>query len=300
MTSSGFPVHAVTPPSREENVVADINSLSDLKYRIQELLQSTLDHSSITVMQEKLLLKQRSSYHFVIQTEEPRSTSDSINVIWCYLGPDRLWHVKSWIRTQIELLLAYLEMLFQEITISRQNLEAFVAKCEQVEVDTDEVASAEQKLQQIQQYIRDFEERMASNIEPLTLNSLFLCGRGPLFSLVQMSVLTLGPVMFNREKSLPSYNSICLFWYIVGEQSEESGCVFRVEVKSVAPQEKLLREAICFNYVYSVQNLKPNTCYKFTVKRMPKITLVYEPWIDTLHLKTLSSRQQNKGSKGCQ
>lgn len=49
MVAAGFPVHAVTPPSREENVVADINSLSDLKYRIQELLQSTLDHSSITV-----------------------------------------------------------------------------------------------------------------------------------------------------------------------------------------------------------------------------------------------------------
>ncbi|RVE72871.1 hypothetical protein OJAV_G00043260 [Oryzias javanicus] len=281
---------------REEDVVADMNSLPDLKSRIQELLHSTLDNSSITVMQERLLLKQRSAYHFVIQSEEPRFTS--IKVIGNFLGPNRLQNVKDWMKTQIELLLASLEMLYQEITISRQNLEDFVAKCEQVEVDTDEVASAEQQLQQIQQHVKDFEAKMASSLQPLTLNSLFLLNMRPLcVSPVLMSMLTHAPVMFNKEKTLLTHNSTCLFWYIAGEQPEEPGCVFRVEVKWVDPEEKLLREAICFSYVYKVQNLKPDTCYKFTVRRMVNNTSVYEAWIDTLHLKTLRSRQQKKAQK---
>uniref|UniRef100_A0A3P9ILU5 DUF5581 domain-containing protein n=1 Tax=Oryzias latipes TaxID=8090 RepID=A0A3P9ILU5_ORYLA len=246
-------------------------------------------------MQERLLLKQRSSYYFVIQKKDVRpwenqqeSTSMSINMLGSHLGSSRLQHVKDWMKSQIVFLLAYLEMLFQEIITSRKNLEAFVAKCEKAEVDADEIASAEQQLQQIQLHLRDFEARMASNLEPLTLNSLFLLHtRGSLTHQSQMSVVTLGPVMFHREKALLTHKSVCLFWYIAGEQSEEPRRMFRITVKSAAPGGKLWREAVCCNYEHCVQNLQPDTYYTFTVKRITNFTLVHVPWTDTLHLKTL-------------
>ncbi|RVE73655.1 hypothetical protein OJAV_G00033450 [Oryzias javanicus] len=181
MTSSGFPTHDLTSPSTEEDTVAHITSLPNPMDQIWRLLNTELNHSAFAVMQEKLLLKQRSSYFYTIQNDNVRaledqqeSTSSPIDMLVSHLGPHRFQRVESWLTSQVVIFLTYLEMLLQEITISRQYLEAFTAKRMQVGVNADEVVSAEQQLKQIQEHMSNFEARMGKIIEPLTLNSLFL------------------------------------------------------------------------------------------------------------------------------
>lgn len=295
MTHSGFPTYDLTSPNTEEDIVPHTINLPDLMNQICELLQTSLNHLSMTVMQEKLLLKQRSSYYYTIvkdhlRPQEDQQESTSVSFVKSHLGPDRLQGVTRWASSQVMIFLTYLEMLLQKITINRQNLEAFIAKWQQVGVDVDEVVSAEQQLQQVQQHMTDFETRMARSIEPLTLNSLFLLQmRNSFLPRVQMLVVDRGPVMFHRDKLLISPNSVYLFWYIAGEQSEEPQCVFEVVVKTPSPHIQILREAVCLNYEYGVENLMPDTCYTFTISRVFSSTRVYQRWTDTLTLRTLSS-----------
>lgn len=215
----------------------------------------------------------------------------SDSVLRSLIEQPRLQHAMTLANTQVKLLLKLLEMLYQEIIKGCQQLEAFIIKYDQGLVDSDMAASTQQKLQQTQQYVKDFESRMTQNFGPLDLQNHLIWSTAidPLPQLTASLAIKM-PVMIDRFESCATSDAVHLCWAVAGQQSMEPNQQFEIHVKSrhptTAEHERFTK------YMYQscniqVNNLTPDRYYQFSVKRVDTFNLVFGLWIDTIILKTL-------------
>ncbi|CAK6966083.1 fibronectin type III domain-containing protein 11-like [Scomber scombrus] len=278
-----------------QEVSSQNDALLDLRNQITHLFCTRLNANSITVLQEKLRLMQRSSYYLEVQhdlppTEEQQQTLNlSDSTVLSLIDHWRLEGALTLANTQVKLLLSLLGMLYEEIIRSCRELEVFIIKCNQGLLDSDMAVSMQEKLRQTHQYLDDFESRMTRNLGPLDLpNQLIMnTGQHPMAKLSASLAIKM-PVVFDRCKSHVTSYTAHLFWEVATQQSEELGQEFEILIKSLHPtadQGEFIKTT-CQSYCIQFSNLTPDSYYQFSVKRVDVLNLVYELWTDTIILKT--------------
>ncbi|XP_018523066.1 fibronectin type III domain-containing protein 11 [Lates calcarifer] len=282
-----------------QEVRTQMDTVSDIRDQIVQLLYTRLSNNSVKVMQEELQLMQRSSYYLEIQRNDLVPTGDqqehisqlSDGTVWSLIDQQKLQSAVTMANTQVKLLLTLLGLLYQEIIRGCQDLQDLIVKYDQGLVDSDTTATMQQKLQQTHQYVNDFKRTMTQNLCPLDLQTQLIPNTGnfPVPRLSASLALKI-PVVFDRFESYVTSNSVYLCWGVKGEQSKDPNQQFEIHVKSLHPnmdEHGQLSKSICQSYDTQVTNLISDRYYQFSVKRVDTVNLVYGMWIDTIILKTL-------------
>lgn len=242
---------------------------------------------------------QRSSYYLEIQRNDLLSTADqqqqtlnsSESTVLSLIDQRRLGCAMTLANTQVKLLLTLLGMLYKEIISGCRELEVFMIKCDQGSVDSDIAASMQEKLQQVHQYLNDFESRMTRNLGPLDLQNQLILNTGhyPVPQLSASLVIKM-PVIFDRCASRVTSNTAHLCWEVTNQQSKEPCQEFEIHIKSLHPtvDQGQFIKSTCQSYSIQFNNLTPDRYYQFSVKRVDAVNLVYGLWTDTIILKTVS------------
>ncbi|XP_034725936.1 fibronectin type III domain-containing protein 11-like [Etheostoma cragini] len=276
-----------------------IDPLQDLGNEILQLLCTRLNDDCIMTMQEGLRLMQRSSYYLEIQgddlpptADEQQQTVHSYNsTVWSLVDQQRLRRAMTLAKTQVKLHLTFLGLLFEEIIRGSQELEAFVLNYNRGLVDSDIAAPTQERLHQTHQYLNAFESRLNWKLGPLDLQNQLIHNTGGLpIQLLSVSLAKKMPVIFNRFETRTTSNNVHLCWEVACEQSQELNQEFEIHVKSFHPtiaEYCQFTKSTCKSYNIEVNNLIPDRYYKFSVKRVDSVNLVYGLWVDTLILKTL-------------
>ncbi|KAF3689383.1 Fibronectin type III domain-containing protein 11 [Channa argus] len=276
-------------------------TLPVLQHQIQLLLSSRLSDNSLMAMQKKLQLMQRSSYYLEIQCENlppaahlhQHTMNLSECTVWSLLDHQRLQEAITLANTHVKLLLKVLEMLYQEILSSGQELKAFAVKHEGSVADCETTAFMQQKLQQIQQHVNDFYMRPTRNLDTLKLQNQLIPIMDhhyhPPLQFTASLVIKM-PVVFNRSESRASSNSVHLCWEVVDELSKDPNEEFVIHIKNLYTNTDELEQFSKSTYQYSIQvnNLISDTLYQFSVKRVDRVNLVFGMWTDTIIMKTLA------------
>ncbi|XP_042353336.1 fibronectin type III domain-containing protein 11-like [Plectropomus leopardus] len=281
-----------------KEVSTQMDSLTDLRNQILQLLCTTLSDHSFMVIQKELQVMQRSSYYLKIECDDLQPSLEeeepfldfSDSSMWHFLEQRRLQHAWSQAHTHVKILIYFLGMLYKEIFRGCRELEAFIVEYNQGLVDSDTAASIKQKLQQTHQYVNKFKRKVTWNIGPLNLQKKLFYHVDNIPIQLSASVVVKMPVIFNRLKSCVTSTAVHLFWDVEGEQSQELDQQFEIHIKSLQPtnaEQGQLTSCKCQSYDTSVNELVPDTYYEFSVQRADAVNLVYGWWLDTITLKTL-------------
>uniref|UniRef100_A0A665SVW9 DUF5581 domain-containing protein n=1 Tax=Echeneis naucrates TaxID=173247 RepID=A0A665SVW9_ECHNA len=250
-----------------------------------------------------LLLMQRGSYYLEIQCEVVLDLSD--DTLWSMIDQQRLHAAKAMAKTQVQLLLIYLEMLYQEILKDCRELQAFVEKHSQGLVDAHTAASIQQRLQQTHQDLKDFERRLTKSLGPLNLQNPLIRDVGNiLYPEISALLVIKMPVIFDRCRSHASLTStsVYLCWEVAGQHFMEPDEQFEICIKSLRPNaddNMDVMKYVCESHYIYVNQLISDRHYEFSVKRIDTTKLVYGVWTDTIILKTMniSSHQAHESEE---
>ena len=137
-------------------------------------------------MHRKLRLLQRSSFYLEVRLDEGPAAEGQQplgTAVSSLTDKRRLQRAMALGRTQVTLLLTVMGQLYQVITRSCRELEAFIMKYKQGLVDSDMAASMQQKIQQRRQHVHDFDTRLTRNCGPLNLQNQLASNTGNLHTL---------------------------------------------------------------------------------------------------------------------
>ncbi|KAK5871886.1 hypothetical protein PBY51_012626 [Eleginops maclovinus] len=269
-------------------------TVQDLYNQILHLRSTALSDNSIMVRQRKLRLLQRSSFYLEIRVDEMPAAAEGEqpldNAVSSLTDERRLQRAMALGRTQVKLLLTVMGQLYEVITRSCRELEAFIVKYKQGLVDSDMVASVQQKTQQALQHVHDFDTRLTRNCGPLNLQNQLAASTANLQTLKLSALLSFkAPVTFDQVKSRVTSNSVHLFWEVEHSSSKELNQMFEIHIENCHPtladEAKLIYA--CKSYELLIDVLEPDRNYKFSVRRVHASNLLYGLWMDSINLKTL-------------
>ncbi|XP_078006022.1 LOW QUALITY PROTEIN: fibronectin type III domain-containing protein 11 [Phascolarctos cinereus] len=105
---------------------------------------------------------------------------------------------------------------------------------------------------------------------------------------IRLMLSTKMPVMFDRKESVAHHDWASLRWFVTIQPAVPEQFELRFKLLEPRSQQErvqcgVIPVATC---TFDIRNLLPSRTYKFTVKRVESYTLVYEPWRDSLTLKT--------------
>ncbi|XP_036604372.1 LOW QUALITY PROTEIN: fibronectin type III domain-containing protein 11 [Trichosurus vulpecula] len=105
---------------------------------------------------------------------------------------------------------------------------------------------------------------------------------------IRLMLSTKMPVMFDRKESVAHHDWASLRWFVTIQPTVPEQFELRFKLLEPRSQQErvqcgVIPVATC---TFDIRNLLPSRTYKFTVKRAESYTLVYEPWRDSLTLKT--------------
>lgn len=226
---------------------------------------------------------QRSSFHLGIHQQPTLQFADSM--LWGLINHQRLTRVMKDATDIVNLLLNFLETAFADIIEGHQELEAFIIKYKDCVVDSDMAASMQQTLQRTFEYLNDFESRITWNHVPLKLRLHLQHEYTAHIPKLFTSLIIKGPVIFDRSALCVTSNIVHLHWEVAGQQSEVPDEEFEIWVKSLDTDEEF-RQSTCQSYNIQIDDLLPDTQYRFSVKRADDTGLLCGQWTDNIVLKT--------------
>ncbi|XP_012295858.2 fibronectin type III domain-containing protein 11 [Aotus nancymaae] len=105
---------------------------------------------------------------------------------------------------------------------------------------------------------------------------------------IRLMLSTKMPVMFDRKESAAHQDWARLRWFVTVQPATPEQYELRFRLLDPQTQQEcaqcgVIPVAAC---TFDVRNLLPNRSYKFTIRRAESATLVYEPWRDSLTLRT--------------
>ncbi|XP_034056023.1 uncharacterized protein LOC117535607 [Gymnodraco acuticeps] len=271
----------------------EIRTLPDLCNQILHLRSTIPSDSSVMVMHRKLRLLQRSSFYLEIRLDEVPAAEGQQpldTAVSSLTDERRLQRAMALSRTQVTLLLTVMGQLYQVITRSCRELEAFIMKYKQGLVDSDMAASMQQKIQQTRQHVHDVDTRLTRNCGPLNLQNQLASNTGNLHTLQLSALVSFKmPVIFDRVKSSVLSNGVHLFWEVACVSSKELYQMFEIHIESCHPTTADNAKLIyaCQSYDLQLSLLEPDRNYKFSVIRVNAVNLLYGLWMDSIILKTL-------------
>lgn len=266
--------------STEKTSLSDPTLLCELRMKTLHLFNTNLSEHSIKEMSDSLQKLNQSCFYLEM----------AAGPLWALVDQQRLHGAANVARTQVELLLALLDMLLEEIICTRQELQAFLVCCEQGTVDAHLVKTTQHTLSRIYDYIKDFHTRPAVSLGPLELDNHLIPNHGNTpMPQIMVSVCPKPPVMFDRAQSYVKATTVVLVWGFSDEKDQEPNPQFEIIVKALHPSvaehgeySTYLTQAYCC----TLEHLTADCTYQFSVKRPDVYTLVYTRWMDTITFTT--------------
>ncbi|XP_068451055.1 fibronectin type III domain-containing protein 11-like isoform X2 [Clinocottus analis] len=278
--------------SEAQAVRFQMDGLPDLYKQIQQLLCTTLSEHSFMVRQEELRIMQRSSFYLEIRRYDHHENTQRVSdtKLWSLLDKQRQRSIMTLAYNRVELLLALQELLYEELIEGCKELKAFVDRYDQGLADGDAAAQAQQRFLRTHQDLKDFESRMTRDAAKLYQQNQCTPNDGhPPGIPLSISLIIKMPVMINRLKSRVTSNVVHLYWEVADMQSEDQKQMFQIQIKCLpqtcAEQEDVYDYTTCQQHYLKISDLKPKRDYEFSVRRLDRMTLVREKFVDTISLR---------------
>ncbi|NXL93115.1 FND11 protein, partial [Alectura lathami] len=255
-------------------------------------LQCKLSLQLLEEYQKRLELLRKCYYylevlptHVVQRDQNHLSTPTSIFQI---MDPWKFQRVKRQGRTQVEIQLQLLTELLEQLQRGRQELACYMETCD--------VATFLSKWDLIMQRQSDLSGMMTSFVslqekrQLHTRDHLVPCTvvRGAKAPNISLFLSRKMPVMFDRTESVAHENWANLRWFTEDQESHPERYELHFRLLKNGTQQALGHcglVAVTSN-TCAVCGLLPDRSYEFMIRRVETYTLVYEPWHDTIILKT--------------
>uniref|UniRef100_A0A8C6U8S3 DUF5581 domain-containing protein n=1 Tax=Neogobius melanostomus TaxID=47308 RepID=A0A8C6U8S3_9GOBI len=232
------------------------------------------------MMRQQLQLLQRSSFYLELD-----------DTVWPLLEQQRLQEALRKARAHVRLLLDLLDLLLEEIVLSRQDLQNFLLQSEQGQVDTCLLTDTLSTVRQVHEYLKDFDIRPTRNMGPLDLD-IRLPNAGPnRYPPVTAMLDHKLPVFFDNLQLHAKSTTVTLAWANAGGLPGDPNEFFEVQTKVLHPtvgEHGWDSKCAILGMSCVLDGLTPDRLYQFSIKRLDRINLVYAEFIDTCILKTLA------------
>ncbi|NWX92462.1 FND11 protein, partial [Nothoprocta pentlandii] len=210
-----------------------------------------------------------------------------------HVDPWRFQRMKTVGATQTKIQLLLLEDLLQQLGRGREELLCCLKTCD--------VLTFLSRWDWIQQRLSDLSKMLDSFLGALVPGKLHLKhrlvpdARAAQIPRIRLVLSTKMPVMFDRNESVASEDRATLRWLSASkqEQSEQYELSFRLLELGLQKERGHGGTLTITSNGCEIQNLQPGREYHFTIRRAETYTLVYEPWHDSITLKTGPSLDQD-------
>ncbi|XP_030634096.1 fibronectin type III domain-containing protein 11-like [Chanos chanos] len=206
------------------------------------------------------------------------------------IDPWRFQRMKKVGNSQVKIQLSLLEDLYEEMCRGRQELEVLFEQCNMVSYINQEALLLE-KIGVLMQLVANFDKVMVPGGLHIKHRLISDLGNSKAPQ-IRLAFIIKMHVVFDRSQSVAFPDSVILHWCIAGQEQHEPGEQFEVSYKLLQPENSYegsqMGTLMCATYCMQINNLMPDKCYEFTVKRVDSCSLVYGAWNDSISLRTAS------------
>ncbi|KAF4077812.1 hypothetical protein AMELA_G00192400 [Ameiurus melas] len=265
---------------------APLNIESD----ITDLLSTRLSLDQLQTNYRKLELLKNSAFYIMVKQQNLPQLDISDSTLMSIIDLSRFQRVKRDGKNQVKLQLALLEMLYAELTRGREELKDILAQKGATSLMLGE-AVIQEKIYRLHQAAEDFDAVLIPGTLHVKHSLIPVLERRGLTKF-QLVLEAKKPVMFNREETQAFCDSVVLHWYVDEQEQHKPDEKFEIEYKLLNPSNNdKAREfgVVVFpGYVTKLTDMRPDSSYEFTVKRLEDTGLVYRVWNDTIIVTTSS------------
>ncbi|NXC46159.1 FND11 protein, partial [Penelope pileata] len=259
---------------------------------ILQFLQSDLSLHLLEQYQKRVELLSKCYYYIEVLPTYMILRDENLLVIptsiFQVIDPWRFQRAKNLGRTQTELQLQLLTELLEQLQGGRGELVGYVEACDMVTF-LSKWDTITQRVTDLSKMMNDFLSLQVPR-RLYTKHRLVSCAdvRSNKIPDIQLFLSTKMPVMFDRKESVAHKNWAYLKWFTENQESPLEQYELHFQLLRHGTQTELGHRGLVAGVSNTcvVQGLLPGQLYKFTIRRAETYTLVYEPWHDSITLKT--------------
>ncbi|XP_067096336.1 fibronectin type III domain-containing protein 11-like [Osmerus mordax] len=269
------------------------SAFMDLRFHILQLLSTKLTPCTLEDCKARLEVLRKCSYYMDVHqdlsmADQQQQNALSDSTILHLIDPWKFQRMKKLANSQVKIQLSLLEELYEQICRGRADLEAIANQCGPSTFGQDN-APLRKRVEQLTMALVDFD----STLSPGRLHAKHRLISETGNTKVPQLWLTLNvkmPVMFDKSRSEALASFTRLNWYIAGTDQQDPGEQFEIHHKLNQPintdEGNQTGMVTCSGNHIQINNLLPERCYEFTVKRADTCYLVYGFWNETIILRT--------------
>ncbi|XP_062842804.1 fibronectin type III domain-containing protein 11-like [Trichomycterus rosablanca] len=261
---------------------------SKLRQHVMDLLSTKVSPVVLQSYKNKLEILSKSSFYIQMTCQDPPQPGESYvsnSALLHFIDPFRYQRMKRFGKSHVEVQLALLEELYDELGRVRDELEAFLDGKDPLI----EEAAVQDKITSLLQAASDFESVIIPGQLDLK-HQLISATEGHKVPHIKTALSVKLPVVFNKTLTKVYSDSVVLHWYIEGQQQHEPGEQFELKYKLLQSvnQEEVTQGSttICTSYCLKITHLMPKRRYEFTIKRVDYDDLVCALWTESIILST--------------
>ncbi|XP_065547897.1 fibronectin type III domain-containing protein 11 [Lathamus discolor] len=257
---------------------------------IQQFLRSSLSLRYLQKQEDKVHILKRCSFYLDVEPKYVNVTDQNHEIhrteTLQLIDHQRLQRVRKMgkIQTQIQLLL--LTELLKQLQQGWEELNSYVEVCDMATffAQWDGIRQKLSKLTGFMETLLSLEFPGKICVKHSLVSHADLTGTRP--PSIRFSLYTKMPVVFDRKESFALENWARLKWFTENQESHLEQCELSFKLLTIGVEVGFGRTHQVSSNSRIVQNLKPGRSYEFTIRRLPKQTLVLEEWRDTIVLTT--------------
>lgn len=268
-------------------------TFKDLHDRVTQLLSTKLNPCNIKQCKSKLDILSKCSYYLEVMRQDtlhqpdPQQNYLSNSTILHLIDPWKFQRMKKLGHSQVQIQLSLLEELYEQFCKGKVEMEAIAS---QSDYGDQEVAHINGRIAHLIKAFTDFDSTLMPG-ELHTKHRLISETGNAKVPQIHLRLSVKMPVMFDTSRSEALADCARLHWEMAGQEQQEPGEQFEIRYKLLQPtnteEGNQLGTVTCNSYCIQVNNLLPQRCYEFTVKRVDACCLVYGFWNDTMVLRTM-------------
>ncbi|KAJ7999583.1 hypothetical protein DPEC_G00195920 [Dallia pectoralis] len=278
-------------------------SAKDLHDQVMQLLSTKLTPFNVRRRKYKLDVLKKCSFYLEVGIEEAPLTPDGqqtqpnvYSTLLHMIDPWKFQRMKKLGHSQVLIQLSLLEGLHEQLCRAKVEMEAIASMSD---YGDREVHRVKLRIAEVTEALAEFDRTLT--LGPLhTKHRLLTDTDSAKMPPIHLRLSVRMPVTFDRSLSEAQAVSARLHWEIGDGEELRPGEHFEIHHKLLLPataeEGSQVGMVTCEACCVQVDNLLPQKCYEFTVKRADTTSLVYGFWNDTVVLRTMSVSPE--GSNG--
>ncbi|XP_054247879.1 fibronectin type III domain-containing protein 11 [Indicator indicator] len=259
---------------------------------VLQFLHSTLNLHHLQSHQRKVELLKKCYFYLEVEPKymavrEQQQDPHFID-IFELIDPWQFQRMKEVGRNQIEIQLALLSELLEQLERGQKELRAYTDSCDSSPFLSgwDLVVQRMSALAQFMQQLMALQTPEKVYVRHCLVSPLEAQRRGATLPDIRLSLSTKLPLIFDREASVADTKWVRLKWSSEDPASYPEQYEVYVKLLTNGMERGFSRIQLVNTNIFVVQGLEPGRLYEFTVLRPATQTLVFQNWHDTITLRT--------------